>query len=183
MIHMRFFIPPYRLLLSACPYLSLCLLPLALCCLAPGVSAQKFIQLEKANKARTLKFYAGEEITYRLKTDTDWHTATITDVKMDSQRVALDLRYLPVSSIDAIQLQYPGILRGLGPSFMIFGASWAGFSLIGAAFDDYKLNAGTAIVTGTGLVSGFILHQIFKHKRVKMNERRRLRAVEVPVMK
>lgn len=158
-----------------------CLL-LTICCLLPtGISAQKFIQLEKANKARTIKFYAGEEITYRLKSDTEWFTATITDVQMDSQRVALDLKYLPVSDIVAVKLQYPGILRSLGPSFMIFGASWAGFSLVGAAFDDYKLTAGTAIVTGTGLASGFILHQIFKSKRIKLNERRRLRAVEVPV--
>ncbi len=160
---------------------AVCLVFLVLCFSPDIFFAQKFIQLEKANKARTIKFYAGEEITYRLKSDTDWFTATITDVQMDSQRVALDLKYLPVGDIAAIRLQYPGILRSLGPSFMIFGASWGGFSLIGAAFDDYKLTAGTAIVTGTGLASGFILHQIFKSKKIKLNERRRLRAVEVPV--
>jgi hypothetical protein len=154
---------------------------LAFCVLPTGVSAQKFIQLEKTNKARTTKFYAGQDITYRLKGNTEWYTSTITDVQMDSQRVALDLKYMPVSNIAAIQLHYPGILRALGPSLMVFGASWAGFSLIGAAFDDYKLTAGTAIVSGTGLASGFILHQIFKSKRVRLNERRRLRALEVPV--
>ena len=149
--------------------------------LSTGLSAQKFLQLEKANRARTTKFYAGQEITYRLKGKTEWYTSSITDVQMDSQRVALDLKYLPVSDIEAVQLEYPGLLRSLGPSFMIFGASWAGFSLIGAAFDNYKLNAGTAIVTGSGLALGFTLHQIFKSKRVKMGERRRLRAVEVPL--
>ena len=165
---------------STLPF-AVCLVSLVLYLSPTILSAQKFIQLEKSNKARTIKFYTGEEITYRLKSDTEWFTATITDVQMDSQRVALDLKYLPVSDIVAIRLQYPGILRSLGPSFMIFGASWAGFSLIGAAFYDYKLTAGTAIVPGTGLAAGFILHQIFKSKKIKLNERRRLRAVEVPV--
>lgn len=163
------------------PNFQVVLLLLALLPFSPGVSAQKFVQLEKANKARTIKFYQGQDITYRLKGNTEWYTSTITDVQMDSQRVALDLKYLPVSDIAAIRLQYPGILRSLGPMFMIFGASWVGFSLVGAAFDHYKLNAGTAIVSGTGLASGFILHQIFKNKRVALGERRRLRAVEVPV--
>lgn len=160
------------------------LLLFASCWLLPlTATAQKFLQLEKANKAQTIKFYKGEDITYRLKGNTEWYTSTITDVQMDSQRIALDLKYLPVSDIAAIQLHYPGILRSLGPMFMIFGASWAGFSLVGAAFDEYKLTASTAIVSGTGLASGFILHQVFKHKRVKTSERRRLRVVEVPVGK
>ena len=149
--------------------------------LPAGSFGQKFLQLEKANKARTEKFYVGEEITYRLKGESEWITATLTDVQMDSQRVSLDLKPVRVSDIDALRLQYPGIVRAIGPSLMIFGASWAGFSLLGAAFDDYQLTAGTAIVSGTGLVSGFIFHQIFKHKRVKMNARKRLRAVEIPV--
>ncbi len=154
----------------------------AVCCLLPAVlPAQKFIQLEKTNRVKTIKFYVGQDLVYRLKGENEWFTSTITDVQMDSQLVALDWKTMPVTNIEAIRLQHAGILRGLGPSFMIFGASWAGFSLIGAAFDDYKLTAGTAIVSGAGIVSGFILHRIFKNKKVKMGTRRRLRAVEVPV--
>lgn len=143
---------------------------------------QKFIQLEKANRARTTKFYVGQELTYRLKTDKEWHIGTITDAQMDAQTLALDWKQMPVSDIGAIRLQYPGLLRNSGPALMIFGASWAGFALIGAAFDNYKLTAGTAIVSGTGLASGFLLQQIFKNKNVRLNDRRRLRAVEIPVM-
>ncbi|MCS7037364.1 MAG: hypothetical protein RMJ33_07630 [Saprospiraceae bacterium] len=143
--------------------------------------SQKFIQLERANRARTLKFYAGDEITYRFKGDRMWHSALITDANMDSQRVALDGRYWPIREIDAVRLQYPGVLRTSGPMLMIFGASWGGFSLIGALFDNYPLTAQTAIITGSGLVVGFGLKQIFKHRNVRLNERRRLRAVEIPV--
>lgn len=143
--------------------------------------AQKFIQLEKTNRARVDKFYAGQELTFRLKGDPDWYTEKITDVQMDSQRVAFELTRARISDFDAIRLEYPGILRNTGPALMIFGASWGGFSLIGAAFDDYKLTAGTAIVTGTGLISGYILYQVFKNRNVKLNDRKRLRAVEIPV--
>ncbi len=143
--------------------------------------AQKFLQLEKANRARTTKFYVGQDLQYRLKGKDEWITATITNVQMDSQRVVLDLNPVRVADIAAIRVQYPGILRTLGPMLMTFGASWAGFSLVGAVFDDYKLTAGTAIVSGTGLASGFILHQIFKRKTVRMGERKRLRAVEIPM--
>lgn len=143
--------------------------------------AQKFIQLEKTNRARVDKFYAGQELTFRLKGDPDWYTEKITDVQMDSQRVAFELTRARISDFDAIRLEYPGILRNTGPALMIFGASWGGFSLIGAAFDDYKLTAGTAIVTGTGLLSGYILYQVFKNRDVKLNDRKRLRAVEIPV--
>jgi hypothetical protein len=157
-------------------------LVLLACCLLPALApAQKFIQLEKANRAKTLKFYVGQDFTYRLKGETEWFTSTITDVQMDAQKVSFDLKPVPVSDIEAIRLQHAGILRGLGPGLMIFGASWAGFALIGAAFDDYELTAGTAIVSGTGLASGYLLHRIFKNKKVKMSARRRLRAVEIPV--
>ena len=157
----------------------------AACCLwlPSAAAAQKFLQLEKANKARTDKFFVGQDITYRLKDSSEWFTSTITDVQMDAQLVAFDWKTVPVGNIEAIRLRHAPILRSLGPMFMIFGASWAGFSLVGAAFDQYKLTAGTAIVSGTGLASGFILHQIFRHKRIRLGERRRLRAVEIPLGK
>lgn len=148
--------------------------------LPSATHAQKFLQLEKANRAKTTKFYVGQDLTYRLKGNDEWYTSTITNVQMDSQLVAFDWKPVAVANIEAVRLQHAPILRTLGPMLMIFGASWAGFSLVGAAFDNYKLTAGTAIVSGTGLASGFILYQIFKHKRVRLSERRRLRAVEVP---
>ena len=150
--------------------------------LAPAVTAQKFIQLEKANRAKTIKFYVGQEFTYRLKGDTEWITSTITDVQMDSQLVDFDWKTFPVSDIEAIRLQHPGFVRSLGPALMIFGASWVGFSVVGAVFYDDPLTASTAIVSGTSLASGYLLYLIFKHKTIRLRERRRLRAVEVPVM-
>ena len=141
---------------------------------------KKFLQLEKANRVSTIKFYTGEELTFKIKGEKEWFTAAITDVQMDSQRVFLDLKPVRVADITAIRMHYPGLLRSLGPMLMVFGASWAGFSLVGAVFDDYKLTASTAIVSGTGLTSGFILHQIFKQKRITLNQRRRLRVVEIP---
>ncbi|MBK6933341.1 MAG: hypothetical protein IPH12_21720 [Saprospirales bacterium] len=155
-------------------YVVFCLLP------APA-GAQKFIQLEKANRARVLKFYVGEDLTYRLKGKAEWYTSTITDVQMDAQMVAFDWKNVRVADIEAIRLRHGGFVRSLGPSLMVFGASWAGFALVGAAFDDYKLGASTAIVSGTGLASGFVLHRIFKYKRVNLSARKRLRAVEIPV--
>lgn len=146
-----------------------------------ALPAQKFIQLEKTNRAKVEKFYAGQELTFRLKGDADWYTEKITDVQMDSQRVAFELTRARVSDFDVIRLEYPGFLQNTGPALMVFGAAWGGYSLIGAAFDDYQLTAGTAIVTGTGLLSGYILYRIFKNRDVKLNERKRLRAVEIPV--
>ncbi len=148
---------------------------------APVCFGQKFIQLERANRARTIKFYCGDELTYRFKGDAVWRHSLITDVQMDTQRVALDGHYGALSDIGAIRLQYPGLLRASGPMLMLFGASWAGFSLIGAAFDDYPLTTQTAIISGTGLVVGFGLKQLFKYRSVRLNERRRLRALEIPV--
>ena len=144
--------------------------------------AQKFIQLEKTNRAKTLKFYAGQDFTYRLKGETEWFTSTITDVDMEAQTVSFDFKPVPIGSIEAVRLQHAGILRGIGPALMVFGASWAGFSLIGAAFDDYKLTAGTAIVSGGSAGAGYLLHRIFFIFIIKLNERRRLLAVEVPVL-
>lgn len=145
------------------------------------VFGQKFLQLERVNKVRTVKFYAGDALTYRVKGDPMWYNALITDVSMDSQCVAFDGRYWNLSEVDAVRLQYPGLVRASGPMLMLFGASWAGFSLIGAAFDNYPLTAQTAIVSGTSLAIGFGLKQLFKHRTVRLNERRRLRAVEIPV--
>lgn len=173
---------PIRYVNRKTKHMRLFMLFVAVVFLFPSLAfAQKFIQLEKTNRARVEKFYAGQELTFRLKGDPEWHTEKVTDVQMDSQRVAFELTRARISDFDAIRLEYPGILRNTGPALMIFGASWGGFSLIGAAFDDYKLTAGTAIVTGTGLLSGYILYQVFKNRNVKLNDRKRLRAVEIPV--
>ncbi len=157
------------------------MLTAALTLIATAAFGQKFIQLEKANRARTEKFYAGDELTYRFKGDPVWRHSLITDVRMDSQRVAFDGRFWAISDIEAVRLEYPSLVRASGPMLMIFGASWAGFSLIGAVFDNYPLTAQTAIISSTGVVVGFGLKQLFKHRNVRLNERRRLRAVEIPV--
>ncbi len=157
------------------------LIAAALLGLGAHLFGQKFVQYERAHRARTLKFYAGDELTYRFRGDTFWRTSLISDVDMQTQRVSFDGRYVPLSEVYAIRLQYPGLVRASGPMLMLFGASWAGFSLIGAVFDDYPLTAQTAIISGTGLVVGFGLKQLFKHRSVRLNERRRLRAVEIPV--
>ncbi len=149
---------------------------------ATALPAQKFLQLEKTNRAKVEKFYAGQALTFRLKGDPEWLTENIVDVQMDSQRVAFELTRARVTDFDAVRLEYPGILQNTGPALMIFGAAWGGYSLIGAAFDDYQLTAGTAIVTGTGLLSGYILYRIFKNRDINLNDRKRLRAVEVPVV-
>ncbi|TNE48819.1 MAG: hypothetical protein EP344_18455 [Bacteroidetes bacterium] len=160
---------------------TLLLLVLGLC-LASQLPAQKFIQLEKANRAKTIKFYVGQDLTYRLKGQTEWATALITDVQMDSQLIALNWKTMPVSNIEAIRLQHSGFVRSLGPMLMLFGASWVGYSVVGAVFYDDPLTASTAIVSGTSIATGYLLHRIFKHKTIRMRERRRLRAVEIPVM-
>lgn len=157
------------------------LLPLLLFTLAQVLPGQKMLLLEKANRVRPQKFYIGEQFVFRLK-DEDfdfWQSAEITNIFPEEKSIELDFRKVQLEQISQVKLRKWRIYKAAGTQLMVFGGAWMGFSTVGLVFDNEPFTRRTYVVTGTSLAAGFTLRQIFKHRKIRLGKRHRLRAIEI----
>lgn len=156
----------------------LCLLAL-LCSLT--LTAQKVVQIERYGRAKTTKIPLGEEITYRLKGDDAWHTRVIEDINVEQGLIVSVDRYIKIADIEALRYSR-GWPKAVGKQLFWLGAGWSLYGVIGNLADgnpDTNYRWGDAAVTGTAWGLSLLLPKVFKYRKIKMGERRRLRAVDI----
>ncbi|MBL7794556.1 MAG: hypothetical protein JNK77_19640 [Saprospiraceae bacterium] len=157
---------------------AICLL--ALLCYIP-LSAQKVLQIERYGRAKTTKIHLGEELTYRLKGDNVWHTRAMEDLNIEEGLIVMPDRYVKIADIEALRYSR-GWPRAVGRQLFWLGAGWSLYGLIGNLADgdpDTNYRLGDAAVTGTAWGLSWLVPRVFKYKKIKMGERRRLRAVDI----
>lgn len=151
-----------------------------LCLLFPfGLPAQKVLQLERANHARTVKIPISASLTFMLnEPDAVWETAEITDLDVEGQRVKLGLLWYKISDIQALKRQKNGGVRGVGAMLGVFGISWVGYSAIGRfLYNDRDVSWNTAaIIAGTTLPAAWWMT---RPRKLNMGEVHRLRVLDV----
>jgi hypothetical protein len=153
---------------------------LGLCAMAP-LTAQRYLLVETANRAQTLKIQEGSTLTYRMQGESDWLTGKIVELRADQQLVAIDNYYLDIRKVDALRQTRPWALP-TGVMLTTFGAAWSGFALIGKATDgnpDTRYEARDAVISGVSLGVGLAIGRLLRHKVLKLGDRRRLRIVDV----
>lgn len=145
------------------------------------VSAQKILQLERYGRAKTTKFFVGDEITYRLKGEKDWNTRVIDDLEVaDGLIVAVD-RYIKVADIEALRHERHWA-QPVGKQLFWFGTGWSFYGLVGNALDgnpNTHYRWGDAVVTGTAWGLALLLPKTMRYKRTHLGERKRLRLVDI----
>jgi hypothetical protein len=155
-----------RLLLSL-----LCLLFVPLC-----ADAQKMLLLERANRAKTTRIYAGQSIRYRLGSDAFWYTGTIDDVYPASQSVLIDNQLIRLSDIDRLRWRRSTLAQIAGAAATTFGVTLAianTVSLLRRNPDDHGTLYGVAAGSlGLGL-------WLLPPRKLKLGGKYRLRAVEI----
>lgn len=154
---------------------------------AASLDAQKTLILEKRGTTKTKRFYEGDEITYRLKGEKDWETATIIQMIPQQNILVLDKIYVKVDEIDAL-LKFKNRRRtnGLSTQLYVFGTAWVAYT----AIDDLVISEqatdweAAAYAGGTSFLVGTILRLMPKKKTIKLGKKRRLRLLDLtPIAK
>lgn len=144
-----------------------------LCC------AQVYLQLERYNSTKTIKFYAGDILEFRLKEFPEtWRKEEIVDLVPDQQLIVFESTYYHIDELKNIRLRFPAV-RKIGERMMQFSAAWFVYGAIASlASDTYNIGPGDVIVGGSFVGVGFLLRDFFSKKKIKLGKRRRLRVMD-----
>ena len=150
----------------------LCLLLL----LAPSLSAQKCLQLEKKGSLNTQKFCVGEALTFRLaETERYWHRETIVDIYVDDQLIEFANRTVHLKDITAIRTgSKTGFVRSLSVASTYFSATWTFWTLVSLAYGETLTLPTVAIGAGAFALGRLLKIFFFKTHRIKGRKRLRL---------
>ena len=143
--------------------------------------AQKVLQIEKYGKAETQKIPIGTTITYQLKGQADFYTATIEDILVEKNLLVMADRYVAVDQIAAFRYDKKWA-KALSRSLVVSGLGWSAFALVGTATDgieDTNYRWADAIVTGSALTVAWILPKLFNRKILRFDKRTRLRVLNL----
>ena len=84
------------------PKILLCSLCFLLC-FTSNSFGQKVLQMEKRGKAKTKKFYIGDELTYQLEGDKEWYTEVIQDILVEQNSILFPSRIISIDQIRKIK--------------------------------------------------------------------------------
>lgn len=146
------------------------------------LSAQRVLLLERANQSKSERLMEGDEITFRLRGDKFWQSGNIAELRPDIQAMVINDRFIMLEEIESLRFPGSRFGSGIGLSLITFGAGWSAFALVGYATDGDETTAYSATdmsVTLTTVGTGLLLRQIFSRKKFKVNDRRRLRIVDL----
>ena len=154
---------------------SLCFMLFAL-----NVFGQKFLQIERLHSPKTIKFQAGNEITFQTA-DGQWYTRVIEDVNYENEWVMFPDGHTPISDIRAIKtFKNKQWSKGLGNKLMLFAPVWGAYKGIAKAVDSSEpIGKPDYIIMGSSLLTGALLRIIFKSKTYKFSRKYRLRILDL----
>jgi hypothetical protein len=152
--------------------------------LLPNISAQKVLQLEKRNSAKTDKIPVGSQLIYQIKDDDIWYEATIEDIQPEDGYLVLHNRLLNVNDITAIKTyENRAWSRDLSSKLYKFGGTWVvlGFAdyFIFRLSDDRITLPLILIPAGIAVGSAWLIRTIFNEKIYRMKRKFRLRLLDL----
>lgn len=148
----------------------------------PDLAAQRVLLLEKSGQSKAERLLEGESLTYRIRGDKFWQQGVIDELRPDIQAVVMSDRFIMLDEVEALRFGGSAFGNGVGYSLMTFGVGWSAFALVGYATDgdpETAYSRDDLAVTLVGLGTGFLLRKIFARRRFKINNRKRLRIVDL----
>ncbi len=146
-----------------------------------GYSAfgQKMLLLERANRARTTKFYVGDVLRFRLVGEENyWYERSITDILPESNTLMLDNFAVKLTDIQTLKMRRKPIWRIVGGAMFSLGATLALATTIGRyGYQDKDVDAPKLYsVAVASFGTGWFLNT---PRKLKLGKKHRLRIVEV----
>lgn len=149
------------------------------------ISAQVFLQLERAESLRVNKFFSGDKLKYKTSDIDRWQEGIIMQVIPDGNSLLFGDQLLSVGDITHVDIPRP-TAEVLGKSFMFFGASWLlasgvieGLRSIDVLDTDYTFGWDTAGIGLSSLGIGFIMDRFLSRDVRRINNTNRLRILDI----
>lgn len=148
------------------------------------ITAQKFLQIEKAGSFKVERFYIGDEITFQIQDEKKlWRSEVIKDLILDEDILVFNKGMIKMKDIYKIRtFDGEAGAKKVAYSLYSFGAGWVLFSLVDVVFGG-TLTWGVAIVSGTAFATGWLVRKIFSTRTYKMGNKRRLRILDITFKK
>ena len=146
-----------------------------------GVSGQKFLQLDKFGKKKSMKIFIGEELNFRLSGEEFFYSLIIRDLIPETNKIIFDNGEVNVEDVAEIRhFRNKGAVKAWNLLFLNFGIGWALFSAIDAlAGGTFHLSA--VIISGAAIAVGFLIKAIFTKRKFKISDKRGLRIIDMNV--
>ena len=161
--------------------MNIILIPIFFIGVLSGLGAQKYLQLEKKNSLKLIKYSIGDELHYQTKMGKDiWYQGIIKDIDRTQDILYLDQAILKIDQITKIKsFKNRAWSRGLAKSLRIFAISWTGFALADQLFGDtdWKVNG---IVAGGSFALSIPIQCLFASKTHALKKNKyRLRLIDL----
>lgn|GEM_PF-1128443 len=148
---------------------------------ASHAGAQKFMQIERINRAKTEKIPRNTELTYQIMGDEYWYTNTVRDYLVEDDLIQFEDRFVNINNITAFRYEreWPTVVK---TQLRNLGLGWSVLALIGTLTDnnpDTNYQWSDAAVTASAFGLSFAFEPLFKKKVVKFGGKKRLRLVDL----
>ncbi len=145
-----------------------------------GINAQVFVQLEKYNSLKRIKFFPGQSISYRTTLGKKiWYHGTIQAIDPLQKLLYLDHTILKIKDITHVK-SYKNRTwsNAIAQSLRIFGISWTAFAIADqfVGNTDWRVNA---IAAGGAIALSLPIQLIFKSKTHKIGPKYKLRIIDL----
>ena len=143
-------------------------------------TAQQFLRIEKTGKVKTEKIPVGTEITYRLRGDRTWRVSYIERLILEENIVVLADQFVRLEDIEALRFSRK-LARPLGYKLYQLAAAWTLYGGVSVLVSDYEPGPFDYSVVGGGLLGGFVLERLLRHRTRRFGKRYRLRIVDLKI--
>lgn len=138
--------------------------------------AQPAVQFERSGTYKTVKFFEGDVMTFKLKSDKrQWYRETIEQIYVDEGLVQFENRAIFIDSISAIRVgNASGFVRGASAGLVTFSYAWGFWTLVSLAYGDplawstVIIGAGSYLVGKLLKLTFFRIHKLSNRKRLKL---------------
>lgn len=151
-----------------------------------NADAQVYFQYEETNSLLSRQYSIGQQINFRLKDfGEEWIKDDILDLLPEDKSVVFYDQIVQLDQFTHIQYTRPwanttGItLMTFGSSWLVMGGAIEGLRSIDAIETDYKFGVDTAVIGLSSIVTGYLIRKIWGKAIKKLNERKRVRIVDV----
>lgn len=146
------------------------------------LSSQIYLQLERANNPKSLKFYENELLEFTLKEyPKTWRYETILAIKPDANTIVFEDNFYNINEIHSIRLRKQWA-TSIGTNLLYASAAWFTYGAIGSltsGSQGYKMSSDEILIGVGAATIGYFIRTVLSKKKIKLNSRKRLRIMDI----
>lgn len=152
------------------------------------VKGQIFLQLERFNSPKTIKFIEGDELEFRIHDyPKTWRHGILSRIMLEEETIILDGEFFQLQDIKDLRITKYGA-QLLGIRMYQFATAWSTFAIIadvanapvGFGGDEtFMIGIDTVAIAGGSVLLGLIFQKILGRKKYKLEKNSRLRFVDL----